>query len=93
MPKSFDYSGNYAVKRWLALALVGLSFVFYGAILLITFAPFGAAEKLLLSSAFIVCGEASFWIAVLIAGREALSRYRSLDLKTWWERSKGLWKK
>lgn len=32
-----DRTANYAVKRWMALALVGLSFVFYGAILLIPF--------------------------------------------------------
>lgn len=90
MPKLLDRSGDHALKRWLALALVGLSFVFYGALLLIPFAPFGAADKVLLSSAILVCGEASFWIAVLIAGREALSRYGSLDLKTWWERGKRL---
>lgn len=88
-----DRTANYAVKRWMALALVGLSFVFYGAILLIPFAPFSAKDKLLLSSSSLVCGEASFWIAVLIAGREALSRYRILDLRTWWERGKVLWKK
>jgi hypothetical protein len=59
-------------------------------LLLIPFAPFGAADKLLLSSATLVCGEASFWIAVLIAGREALSRYGSLDLEMWWEMGKRL---
>jgi hypothetical protein len=85
-----DRTANYAVKRW--LALVGLSFVFYGALLLIPFAALSAGDKLLLSSALLVCGEASFWIAVFVAGREALSRYRSLDLKTWWDRGKRLWK-
>jgi hypothetical protein len=84
---------DFAVKRWLALALVGLSFAFYGALLLVPFLTLSAKDKLLFSSALLVCGEASFWIALLIVGREALSRYRILDLKTWWGRGKKLLRK
>jgi hypothetical protein len=35
-------------------------------------------EKVILSSILVVCGEASFLIAVLILGRDAISRYRKL---------------
>jgi len=67
------------VRRLLGIALFILSFVFYGCLALIPFAAIPTGSKLALSSALIVCGEASFWISVLILGKEAVSRFRSRD--------------
>ncbi len=63
--------------------LVVLSFVFYGALMLVPFTPFSAGGKLQLSAGLILMGEASFWIAVLILGKEVVSKYRHIDLRNW----------
>ena len=36
-------------------------------------------NKIIASAALVVLGEASFWIAVLILGKEAISKYRKFD--------------
>jgi hypothetical protein len=63
--------------------LVVLSFAFYGAIMLVPFTPFSASGKLQLSAGLIIMGEASFWIAVLILGKEMVSRLCHIDLRNW----------
>jgi phosphatidylglycerophosphate synthase len=45
----------------------------------VPFAPFSAGSKILLSTILVISGEASFWIAVLILGREVISKYRNFD--------------
>ena len=66
------------MKR-LGQSLIILSFVFYGSLLLVPFAPYSAGNKILLSSILVVFGEASFWIAVLILGRQVISKYRNFQ--------------
>jgi hypothetical protein len=63
--------------------LVVLSFAFYGALMLVPFTPFSASGKLQLSAGLIIMGEASFWIAVLILGKEMVSKYRHILLRNW----------
>ncbi len=63
--------------------LVVLSFAFYGALMLVPFAPLSASGKLQLSAGLILMGEACFWIAVLILGKEVVSKYRHIDLRNW----------
>jgi hypothetical protein len=70
-------------KKQLGLTLVVLSFAFYGALLLVPFTPFSAGGKLQLSAGLIIMGEASFWVAVLILGKEMVSKYRHIDLRNW----------
>lgn len=65
----------------MGLMLVVLSFAFYGALMLVPFTPFSAGGKLQLSAGLIIMGEASFWIAILILGKEMVSKYRSIDLR------------
>lgn len=69
---------NY-LKKWAGLMLVILSFAFYGCILLLPFAPISGENKITGSAALVVMGEASFWTAVLILGKEAISKYRKFD--------------
>ena len=61
-----------------------LSFAFYGSLMLVPFLHFSAGRKLQLSAGLVIMGEASFWIAVLILGKEAVSRFKNIDLRNWW---------
>ncbi len=66
-----------SLKRWLGIALVAASFAFYGCLLLVPFTSFSAERMIALSTALIILGEGSFWLAVLILGREAMAKYRT----------------
>lgn len=63
--------------RKLGLALVVLSFVLYGGILLVPFLPLSTGGKIAVSSGLAVTGELSFWIGGIILGREIIARYRN----------------
>ena len=74
------------------MLLIFLSFAFYGILLLVPFAPFSAGRKVILSSILVVLGEASFWIAALILGKELIKNYKNIfrgeKLKKAWRRLK-----
>ncbi|OPY52603.1 MAG: hypothetical protein A4E49_01804 [Methanosaeta sp. PtaU1.Bin112] len=76
-------------KRWLGIALVMASFVFYGCLLLVPITSLSAEGKIALSAALVFLGEGSFWLAVLILGREAVANYRTFD----WRRRLISWMK
>jgi hypothetical protein len=78
-----------SLKRWLSVALVAASFAFYGCLLLVPFSSFSAERKMALSAALVVLGEGSFWLAVLILGREAMAKYRDFN----WRRRLSAWLK
>jgi short-subunit dehydrogenase len=63
--------------RTIALTLIVLSFVLYGALLALPFAPLTVAGKLALTPVLIGLGEATFWVGGLILGKEVLGRYKS----------------
>ncbi len=75
-----------ALKRGTGQALVILSVVFYGCLLMVPFIPFPAEKKILLSSSLVILGEASFWIAVMILGRQIIAKYRRVPWRSWIER-------
>ena len=83
-------SNQGAFKRRLGMLLIILSFAFYGIILLVPFAPFSAGRKVILSSILVVLGEASFWIAALILGKELIKNFKNIfqreKLKDAWRR-------
>jgi hypothetical protein len=66
-------------KRWLGIALVVASFALYGCLLLVPISSLSAEGKIALSAALVILGEGSFWLAVLILGREAVANYRHFD--------------
>jgi hypothetical protein len=83
--------GQHNAGRWkkrLGFGLIVLSFLFYGGLAVMPFALLPTKEKVILSSILVVCGEASFFIAVLILGRDAISKYRKLDIHNWLSRRK-----
>jgi hypothetical protein len=71
-----------SLKRWLGVALVAVSFVFYGCLLLVPFFALSAERKIALSASLVVLGEGSFWLAVIILGRGAIAKYRNFDWRT-----------
>lgn len=62
-------------KRNLGIILVALSFMFYGMILLVPFAPLSSSYRIILSMSLIILGEISFWMATIILGKKLLSRF------------------
>jgi membrane-bound acyltransferase YfiQ involved in biofilm formation len=72
----------HSLKRWLGLALFILSFVFYGFLLLVPLTPFSAEGKIAFSAAVVVLGESSFWLSVILLGREAIAKYRRVDWRS-----------
>jgi hypothetical protein len=66
-------------KRWLGIALVTASFAFYGCLLLVPICSLSAERKIALSAALVFLGEGSFWLAILILGRDAVANYRDFD--------------
>jgi hypothetical protein len=62
--------------RKVGVICVVLSFVFYGAILLVPFLPYPSSNKVAISSGLVVLGEASFWIGGFILGKELIAKYR-----------------
>ena len=79
-----------SLKRWLGIALVILSFAFYGCLLIVPLTSFSVEGKIALSTALVILGESSFWLSVIILGREAIAKYRRAD---WRSRLSGLLKK
>jgi hypothetical protein len=70
------------LKRWLGITLVLLSFAFYGCLLLVPLTSFSTEKKIALSTLLVILGEGSFWLAVIILGREAIAKYRRVDWRT-----------
>jgi hypothetical protein len=80
---------TFPMKRWLGIALVAASFTFYGCLLLVPFIPFASERKIALSAGLVILGEGSFWLAILILGREAMAKYRDFN----WRRRLTPWLK
>ena len=81
---------NQSLKRWLGIALVILSFAFYGCLLIVPLTLFSVEGKIALSTALVILGESSFWLSVIILGERRLAKYLRVD---WRSRLSGLLKK
>ncbi|RFU62083.1 transporter suffix domain-containing protein [Peribacillus glennii] len=74
-------------KRNIAIGLVILSTIFYCLILVIPFLPFAVKTKVIISSAFAVIGEITFWIGGFILGKEMVRKYRKkLNPANWFKK-------
>lgn len=60
----------------IALWLVVVSCAFWAGLLVLPFLGVEGATRAWIAGALIVAGEATFWIGVLIVGREAMLRHR-----------------
>jgi len=68
-----------SLKRGMGTALLVASFAFYGCLLLVPFSSFSSERMIALSTALVILGEGSFWLAVLILGRKAMAKYRDFN--------------
>lgn len=59
------------------IGLIVLSFILYGGILFLPFAPLSLELKGGAVMGLMIAGEGSFWIGAFLAGKEAASKYKS----------------
>lgn len=70
-------------------ALIILSCVLYGAILLVPLSSFSTGAKVTITAGLVIAGEATFWIGGIILGKEAVTRYRkNLNPMNWFKSKK-----
>ena len=73
-------------RAWFpGMALLAVSVLFpAAAVLVVPFLPLSSGQKAGAIAALLVAGEAAFWLAALVLGREAVRRYRRfLSLRFW----------
>ena len=69
-------------KRTLGITLFILSFAFYGFLLLVPLVALSVEAKAALSIMLVVLGEGSFWLSVIVLGREMIDKYRKIDWRS-----------
>jgi hypothetical protein len=75
------------VRRKLGLALIIVSCILWGAVLLVPMLTLSLAHKGLVSTGLILISEAIFWVGILISGKELAHRYRqNLNPYHWWQK-------
>jgi hypothetical protein len=74
-------SNTVAWKKWMGIGLIGLSGIWFAALILTPFTPFSIEVKALLVLLFLILMEISFWIGTVIVGKQVLSKFWS-SLKT-----------
>jgi|LDZR01.1.fsa_nt_gi uncharacterized membrane protein YdbT with pleckstrin-like domain len=83
---------NTSNRSWLkkiGIALVILSCVFYGALLLVPFTPYTVSIKAIISSILVILGEVSFWLGGFMLGREIVMKYRKYLNPLYWFKKPG----
>jgi hypothetical protein len=75
-------------RAWiLVIVLLVVPGALYAAIPVVPFLPLTTAQKIGLSSGLVVVAEVIFWVAALLVGREAISRYRRyFDPRAWFRK-------
>ena len=71
-----------AWKRTLGVVLFVLSFALYGFLLIMPLVSLSIEVKATLSVMIVISAEGSFWLSVIILGREAIEKFRKTDLKS-----------
>jgi hypothetical protein len=69
-----------AWKRWVGIALIVLSGIWFAALIAVPFLSISLEGKALLGLIFLVLMESSFWLGTLIIGKQVISKF--------WHRSK-----
>ena len=72
------HNRNYGHKKWLnilGIVLFVFSYVLYGGILLVPFTSFNTATKGLICTVLLILKGITWWMGVIILGKEFLSRY------------------
>jgi hypothetical protein len=69
--------GRNGLIRYAGIGLIVLSFILYGGILLLPFAPLSLELKGSAVMGLVIAGEGSIWIGALLVGKEVASKYKS----------------
>lgn len=81
------FKSNVKLKKWLrilGIILIIFSFILYAIILYIPFTPFSPATKGIICTILIITREISFWLGVVILGKEFVTRYlRYINVMPW----------
>jgi hypothetical protein len=78
-------------KNWkfkAGIILIGLSAVFFGALLGVPFLDAGSRQKITISTVLVVLGEISFWSGGILLGKELFTKYKALMNPVNWFRKK-----
>ena len=62
-------------KRWLGIGLIGLSGVWFAAMILVPFTSLSLEIKAALVFVFLILMEVSFWLGTLIVGKQVISKF------------------
>lgn len=69
-------------KKWIGLALIGLSGIWFAMIFIVQFLGFTIAIRAILSTVFFFLMEGTFYLGLFLVGKQLMSRYwRSIKLK------------
>lgn len=75
------------VNSKLGLGLVIGSCLLWVAVLAVPFLPATVAQKAAITASLIVISEVTFWLGIMLAGKELAQRYRrKLNPYYWWQR-------
>jgi hypothetical protein len=75
--KDHNINRREGMTGYAGIGLIVLSFILYGGILFLPFAPLSLELKGSAVMGLMIAGEGSFWIGAILAGKEAASSYRS----------------
>jgi hypothetical protein len=71
----------------LGLCLIVISCLLWAAVLAVPILPFSIAKKSLVATSLIIISEITFWLGILLAGKELAHRYRrNLNPYYWWQK-------
>jgi hypothetical protein len=73
----------------LGLLSIVISCLLWAAILVIPFLPLSPLQKASIATSLVVISEVSFWVGILLAGKELAHRYRrKLNPYYWFQKSR-----
>ena len=78
------------LKFRLGIILISVSVIIFLTLFAVPFIPMDAKIKIALTTAFIVAGEAMFWLGVILIGKEVYLKFKEkLKSGEWLEKKKG----
>ncbi|MDE3837794.1 hypothetical protein C0966_00020 [Bacillus methanolicus] len=87
--KQKTLSSKRSTLRKVGIGLIIMSFVLYGALLLVPLIPFSTGTKVIISSVLVLSGEITFWVGGIILGKEVVTKYRKyFNPLNWFRKNK-----
>jgi archaellum biogenesis protein FlaJ (TadC family) len=75
------------VNSKLGVSLIVSSCLLWVTVLAVPFLPASVAQKAIITASILIVSEITFWLGILLAGKEIAQRYRrKLNPYYWWQR-------